>query len=43
MEAVRPGRHFLGGAAKLKLYLKTKNREDLKNSRQKNLGGKKNF
>ena len=40
-----PGRHFLvGGAAKLRLYLKTRNREDLKKAGQKNWGrGKKLF
>ena len=42
MGAVRPGRHFLG-AAKLRLYLKTKNREDLKKGRQKIWEGKKYF
>ena len=47
MGAVRPGRHFLG-AAKLRLYLKTKNRGS-KKGRQKiggvknNLGGAKKF
>ena len=31
------------GAAKLRLYLKTKNREDLKKGRQKNWGAKNNL